>query len=250
MMAAGLAQPSLKGFAGCLLLLQMNWFIKAYLALCILAPILNAFIDVGNERNLRRLVFWFFAFQIFFGWISNAAPFIMGGYSAFSFIGLYLLARYVRLYPPRWAKRSRGFDLAVFSVIIIGDAALCYGFSYMGFGGHSWVLSYISPTVIASALFLLLFFSKLRLQSKAVNFVAASSFAVFLLHTNPNICLQYFKPFAQSLYADYSGLTFLALTALFVLSVYVVAVLIDQPRKWLWRALWPRIERWTLRVRS
>ena len=98
MLSCGLTSLSIKGLAGCFALLQWNWFIKAYIGLYILAPILNAFVNQAEEKTFRNVLICFFAFQTLYAWCSNGAVFFEGGYSTMSFIGLYLLARYVKLY--------------------------------------------------------------------------------------------------------------------------------------------------------
>lgn len=244
MLALGLAVLNKEGIFGCLLMLKWNWFIKAYLGLCILAPLLNAYIEKSGERELRRVLLCFYAFQLLFGWFSTGAEFINNGYSTFSFIGLYLLARYVRLYPSRLTMQSKWVDLSIFGGIIIAESLVSVYVKRMGFDiAEVKLLSYLSPSVILSALYLLLFFSKIKLQSRFVNWMAASSFAVFLLHTNPNIFLQYYKPFAIRLFTEHSGLEYLLLAALFVAGVYVAALLLDQLRKACWKCCEPLLER-------
>ncbi len=97
MLATGYAQLTFKGIAGCLCLTSANWFIRAYAGLYILAPILNIFIEKSSKRTLELFLIAFFIFQSIWGWL-GAAKFVEQGYSTFSFIGLYILARYTRMY--------------------------------------------------------------------------------------------------------------------------------------------------------
>lgn len=98
-----------KGLAACFCLTSDFWFIKAYLALYILSPILNAFINTCTKRQLELVLIAFYAFQTIWGW-SNAVHWVSGGYSTFSFIGLYLLARYLKLFGLQIVKWG-GVDL-------------------------------------------------------------------------------------------------------------------------------------------
>lgn len=105
------------------------------------------------------------------------------------------------------------------------------------------MFTYDNPLVILSSVLLLLAFHRLRFQSKVVNWIATSSFAVFLLHTNPNLCVPYFIPLMNNLYADYSGIMLL-LTMLFVLAlIFMIAVLFDQVRIIVYRSLQPFFEK-------
>lgn len=44
----------------------------------------------------------------------SASAELYRGYSILSFVGLYLLARYIRLYGGRWCKLSPWYDLLIF----------------------------------------------------------------------------------------------------------------------------------------
>lgn len=101
MWGVGLVPLTLKGLAGCLVLLNWNWFIKAYTGLYILAPVLNAFVENSDRKKHLYVLLSFFAFQTIYSWVSNGAVFFESGYSTMSFIGLYLLARYINVYKPR-----------------------------------------------------------------------------------------------------------------------------------------------------
>lgn len=97
----GLVPLTLKGLAGCFVLLNWNWFIKAYIGLYILAPVLNTFVEKSTKKQFLYVLLSFFTFQTIYSWISNGAVFFESGYSTMSFIGLYLLARYINVYKPR-----------------------------------------------------------------------------------------------------------------------------------------------------
>ncbi len=97
MLAAGQASLSLKGIAQCFCLTSSGWFIKAYIGLYILSPILNLFVEKSSKRQLGITLASFYIFQTIYGF-TGAARFIEYGYSTFSFIGIYLLAQYVRRY--------------------------------------------------------------------------------------------------------------------------------------------------------
>ena len=96
---------------------------------------------------------------------------------------------------------------------------------------------YVNPLVIVSSLSLLLFFNGIKLKNKFVNWCAASSFAIYLLHTNPNLFLPYFKPFVIRLYNDYNGVECLLVIFVFLSIIGLVSIIIDQIRKVLWKVI-------------
>ena len=89
------------------------WFLPCYFILFSLAPVLNSFVNVDKKCYLSVLLM-FFAFQLLYGRFGDRGGFL-NGYSAISFIGLYLLARYARV------KGSKifNFPLTLFSFIYI-----------------------------------------------------------------------------------------------------------------------------------
>lgn len=243
MLMTGQATLSLKGIAGCLVLLKDNWFIKAYIGLYILAPVLNAFVKNADKRTFLAVLVSFFVFQTIYGWIGTA-QFFANGYSTMSFIGLYLLARYVKIHTD-YKKITPQLCFAVYVGLTVIISAIAFFSTRVGvtfISGKQY--SYTSPLVIVSALSLLLLFDGLKVKSRFVNWCAASSFAIFLLHTNPNLCERYFKSTVMHLYNNYDGVSCLVMIFIFLLVVSVVAILIDQVRKSLWKTIakrWFRI---------
>lgn len=232
-LALNISLLSIKGVASCFFLLRWNWFIKAYLGLMILAPVINTFIENSSEKKLRNVLLCFYVFQTLYGWLSGVAVFFLEGYSTMSFIGLYMLARYVRLYPNRFTTNSKSFDLMVFISIILIQSIIPFFLLW----SSGMIFSYISPLVILSALYLLLLFSKIHIKSNFINLVAISSFAVFLLHTNPNICEQCYVPTIRKIYNCYYGVECLFMIFIFLVGVFVIAILVDKVRIIIWNLI-------------
>lgn len=241
----GTSSLSKEGLMGCFALTKLNWFIKAYILLYILAPVLNAFVEKASQKDFRNVLIAFFTFEFIYGWIfSGSTQHIQSGYSTISFIGLYLLARYVRLYQPRISLKSKSFYIASLCI-----APICVTAAYITppiWGikttilGSLWI-SYISPYCIAFSMFMILIFSKIQIQSKVINWIAASSFAVFLIHTNPNT-LWHFKDFFIGLYKTTGCFEYWLYTFVILMLIFVTAVVIDQIRIIAWKYLWQKIE--------
>lgn len=102
---------------------------------------------------------------------------------------------------------------------------------------------YVNPLVVIGAAGMVMWASQLRIrQSRLINSVALSSFAVFLLHMNPNISDSLFKPFMISLYERFDGVMCLIVEFLVLVLIFALAVLLDQPRKLLWNCLRRRLD--------
>ena len=229
-LASGVASLSVQGVLQCFCLTPANWFIKAYLLLFILAPVLNAFIEKCDQILHRNVLIGFYLIQTVYGCLFSA-DFFGNGYSTLSFIGLYLLARYIKIYAPKLSQLKKGYDISLYLLC----AALITIITLLGFmvGKNTEILmfTYINPLVIIESVALLLFFSKLKFTSRFINWVAASSFAVYLVHANPNILNGIYKDIIVSIYNSSSGINTFMDIFVFLTGIFILSILIDQVRK-------------------
>lgn len=226
----------LKYFSTLLMLNESDyWFIKSYIGLCIFAPFLNAFIERSNEKGLRSILIVFYIFQTVYGWLSiNGAGWLCGGYSAVPFMGLYLLARYMRLYGNRIVSLSGRFHISVYVGIMLFQAVLAWLVTYMGFPVAGRLFTYTNPLVIVQALSLMLFFNKLSFQSKFINWIAISCVAVYLLHANELVLRTYYGSTIKYIHDCYGMPVSLLAIPAFMIAVFLVAILLDKVRISIW----------------
>lgn len=130
LLLTGDAELSPTGIKGLFALTDLNWFIKAYIVLYILSPILNAYIEKVGEKELRNTIIYFFIFQTIYGCLYSTY-FFSGGYSPLSFIGLYLLARYTKIYKENFLTRN--IYLYTFFAITIFQAIIAFLQKRIGF---------------------------------------------------------------------------------------------------------------------
>ena len=231
---AGIINISLLGLSECFYLRKINWFPKAYLCLFILAPILNKFVEHSTRNDLKKTILAFVVFQTIFGCISDATHFISFGYSTISFIGLYLMARYCRIYGFRFIDKSRNWFFGIYLLISIVLSILGYLCIMNGFYSAFYRLdAYCNPFVIVSSFGLFITFSKFKLKNKFVNTIAASCFAVYLFHSNPNIIERLYTSTIRNLHSV-GGAFSIVYIVLFICAVFVFAILIDKIRILVW----------------
>ena len=233
----GVEQFGWSGLWKCLMLGSNAWFVKCYLGLMIVAPVMNAFVKSADRRTFRNLLILFFVFQSIYGWLSDGAEFIKGGYSVFSFCGLYMLARYIRVYSPRWASMSTASDLMTYVGLSLLTAVIMIAAAYIGKDLFvTLMFKYISPLMIAASVFLLLGFSKKPFVSKPINVIAASCFAVYLFHFM--IFSLYMAPSIRAIaqQSHYSLIGAVKVGGLLVI-FFAGAVMIDQVRILAWNKL-------------
>lgn len=221
-----------------LLLNDVMWFPKSYLLLYCMAPILNAFVEKTEKRLFAKILICFFLFQFAYGWLCGGVGWFMGGYSTISFIGLYLLARYCRLYPMKWMIRFSAsvYLLACLCVSLI-VALGWFVFMMKEIDASRWLQAYNSPFVILQSVLLLLAFNKLSFHSKIINWTAASCFAVYVFHCSPGMLNKYVEV-VNSIHDSNNTFVFLILLTLFIVMVFYISILIDKVRIAVWRRIY------------
>lgn len=211
------------------------WFCKSYIALFIIAPVLNVFCEKASEKKLRSVLIGFYIYQTIFGALTMSDSAIKAGFSTFSFIGLYLLARYFNIYGQRFYR----YSLWIFIISIAGTVLWFYipcrlGIMRLAYTG----LLYTSPLCIISALALLIFVVNLSPKSnKVINWIASSCFAVFLFHICNKWTGEMFVETACKIYNQFSGVVYIIAVTSFISVVYLGGVSVDQLRILVWNII-------------
>jgi surface polysaccharide O-acyltransferase-like enzyme len=212
-----------------LLFHKAGWFVISYVILYLLSPILNKFSEYASKQEFKTFLITYFALLIIFGWIDWSAE-IGNGFSALSFVGMYMLARYAHKY----VTMNYGGRLFIVSVLlntVYGVLKARYDLPYM-------IKDYDNPFIILGAVGLIFYFSHLNVNtSRVINYVARSTFAVYLFHIYPDV-LDWFCGICNDLFVANSGIVCLLKMTAFMLCVYVGSIVIDAPRRLIWRGIW------------
>ena len=213
------------------------WFIQAYLILYCLSPTLNPFIEKSPVRQYLMVLATFFLLEFAFGWASNAnGASFRSGYSAVSFVGLYLLAGFLRRYK-KWHRKlsaSKSFLLYIlFTIIPVSIYFLTKNYMQM--------LSYCSPFVIAASVFFFLTFQKMKLSSQFINSLGTSAFAIFLIHLHPYLCEHYRSSMLWA-YELLGGGFYLVACIVFAICFGLLCMSIDKLRLLTWKPINEKIK--------
>jgi len=215
-------------------LYNMWWFVKSYILLYLLSPILNAFCEKATKREYMMVLVAFYAFTSF-NWLFHFVDWMAKGYCTMSFVGLYLLARFFKLHVSDSIQLKTVallFLYVFFTFLTI--IFVMFGIPYMLMPLEAKEFFYYdSPFVVLASLSLLLFFSKLKIQSSVVNWVAKSCFAVYLLHT-ANYIFPDFKAHLSQYYQNHSYWTYLLYSIVFSVAVFAIGILLDKVRILSW----------------
>ena len=210
------------------------WFVISYIGLYILSPVLNSFIKTASEKQYLFVLSSFFAAEFIYGWIISSDSYD-NGYSTISFIGLYLLARYLRIHSKKITKIKPITCALIYFLLTFIPAVI----SFIGIR-NGWMqlhpLYYSSPFVIAASTFLLLSFSQLTFYNCTINWIARSTFSVYIISMNP-IIVPYFKTEMVLLSESVSAISYSFIVILLSVVSFLICTVFDKLRISSWNLL-------------
>lgn len=217
--------------------LNQYWFLVAYLILYILSPVLNIFCKYVPRSQFKTIILIFFVLQTIYGWFIGDEKWYENGYSPISFIGLYLLARYMRLYPNSFTTLSKNKDIIIYFLIVSIVSIISYFNKRLDVISSDTInmYAYTNPLVIIASTYFLLYFSKLSIQQNSlINWIASSAFAVYLLHCHTLILHKIYCQTIRTYYQQETVLLFFGKTILFIFLIFLISILLDKIRIYIW----------------
>ena len=222
--ASGTTELNLEGIKISLGFYHGYWFIMGYLGLYLISPILNLFIEHATKKEYKIVLLSYFLFQAYYSWLSGWYDYY-NGYSIIMFGGIYLTAAYVRKYPIGFLQKHS-------NTLIIATISLMSCVAYLSlwkFGNAARQIRDDNPLVILLSILFVLSFNKLKFQSRVINWLAASCFAVYLIHFSPYV-YPYLMQGVYYIYTHFDGVIYVALLLLLFFAVYIACTLFDQIR--------------------
>ena len=213
------------------ILLGNLWFVMAFILLYLLAPMMNLFIESLSERQFLFFLMAFLTIQFLHGFVLQVEWFEKG-MSPLTLMSLYLIGRYMRLFPNRYTTMNKWKDLLIYVIVsILG--AVCT-FISVRHGAEGWrFFSYASPTIIIASVFFFLFFTKISFRNSFVNWIAVSAFAVYVMNCEGHFWTFYLST-NHSWWESGSPLAYLIKTILFDVIVFAIAIILDKIRMFFW----------------
>lgn len=178
------------------------WFIVAYLIVYIFSDYINKFIHSLSKPEYKKLLF--IGFLIF-----SVIPFVSGmkllyndGYNFYSFIYLYMVGGYLRMYPLKESYHFKQMSIKKYRYIIIFLFVICgllnyfindFAYKIVGFnefyaevanrifGTH---LVYSTPFAIIQSICFFELFKTIKIRNRLINYISSTVFGIYLLHDN------------------------------------------------------------------
>lgn len=214
------------------------WFVAPYIALMIVSPIINTGLKSISRINLAILLVC--ATLLFVLPITSLSG--MYGKNAFIFIYLYCLGYYLKnniIHHCSKAIYLTGFIISV--IIIFVETVFLAKLGYYE-GTKTLSYSYDNIFIVLAAVFLLLFFSKIDIQSNVINWISISVFFVYIITENENVYSNdNFSIYKLLNVESWQSSNYFILKILSAsVSLFISAIVIDIVR----RMAFSRIEKW------
>lgn len=199
-----------------------SYYIQDYMLLMFFSPLFNLFINKYREKALGyALMLWMIEFGL--ESIFNCdTVFINNGYSLFHFILMYLLSRSLYFHQDKLKMIGKKKWIALYM-----SCALLISFLSLTPYEHTW--GYSNPIAIIESFALFFFFLSFHFHSRKVNWIASSTFAVFILHCQSpiiNVC----RKVDNYVMDTYSYGQYLLIIGFFIIIVFFFCISIDKLR--------------------
>jgi len=177
--------PSLKNY----------WYFTAYFSLFFFIPVINYAINNTPKKILKILAVFIFVLFCCYSLISDSTMNLGGGYSFLWLAVLYGVGAYISKYDSfkKLSAVKCFLGYLICTLLTVASRIAIYFITQKVFGvakGQNLLIKYTSPTMVLSALFLVLAFAKMKVNksfAKVIGFLSPMSFGVYLIHCHPYI---------------------------------------------------------------
>lgn len=233
------------------------WYFTAYFGLFFFIPFANMLIASMSRKSFCILLLTgFFLFSVFgivnFGDLSCSDSFMLSdGYSMWWLLYLYFLGAGIRKYNffmslnPAQAVAGYGCMVGltwmskflIHQILARYDQYLPYSY-YLSVYGENRFITYISPTILLSGLFLFIVCLKISIPQwlhKPLKWISPLLFQVYIIHFHPSVREMLYNRFSS--FSTYSPIMLMACILVVSLGIFVGCICIDWFRQQLFRLL-------------
>lgn len=226
------------------------WFMRTYFCLYVISPLINRLLDQSNTKQWIGIIISLSIVAVYIGMI-HFDDSLNAGKNVVNFTLIYVLGATVKKY-----EMWKLFKRQVYLIAYLGLNAIEM-LVYMIFAGnlvgeafHYGCFQYCSPVLMLNAMMLLCYFLNLNFQSRAVNWLANSALAIYLVHTL--ILYSVIAPVAQSVYEYNSNFVFVfPVVVVFTALISLGCIFVDKlltPVWWAFSKTVPILERLMVKI--
>ena len=201
-----------------------GYFVECYLFLMFFSPVLNAFV----EKEGKRMLYWtlsFWTIEIYFEFLIHDEDLgFSEGYSFIHFVLIYMIGRTIYLYRDvlfnmKESLWSISYLLFVFAIL----------FFYVFLDMRS-AYFYTCPFNVLASCSLFIVFAKRTFYSKWINWIASSTFAVYIIHIHQPV-IHWLRTIDVKILEEYSYSRYILIMGGIIIIIFVGGVLYDKTAK-------------------
>lgn len=229
------------------------WFIKCYVLLYLVAPILNAAIGAFDRKRFQLVLILLIIVNLYFGFYRNW-DFSNYGFSISHFIFMYFIGAFIHKYDRAGEGSSWGCN-PIF-VYIIGSLLLglltILNVKYWHNTTSVWLytVNYNHPLLILNSIGIFLFFSSLKFRSRVINYFAPSVLVVYLIHECEWFSSSYYEMVARCWENCLEGIPRVLFLFIWCIGVFLISVAVDQLRKIVTKPIVEKVVGWYQNVKD
>lgn len=217
------------------------WYMTSYFMMYLFIPMMNKFADAANKKVFTATIVVILVLTTGSLMIKQDGFRLNDGYSPIWLMIMYLVGAYMKKFNVG-AKMKKWLALLLYVISSLCSFILCV-FSKkllkIMLGNDINYLSYTSPFVVLSAIFLFIFFSKLKFGKKTekfINYITPAALGVYLIHTHPLVFNKLMKDIAMPLVNHGTAAMIFGSVAM-ALAVFIICIVIDILRIQLFRLI-------------
>lgn len=199
------------------------WFMKTYVYLYLLSPIVNSYLNQISLKNRLTLLISLLLIACYVG-MTGFDSLLYDGKNVVNFILIYTIGNTLQRYSHLWKRKNRNWYLLCFlclnalsvCVFAIWDSALAAKiFEKVSF-------SYCSIGLIISGILFFMWMGGFNIQSRAINYVARSSLVIYMLHCAPIILYGIISPITLNAIRGIGDSVFLTILWVMLMTTAIV----------------------------
>lgn len=211
------------------------WFLRAYMILYCVSPILNAFINNSTKKNYVFVIILLTILNLLLGYGYAVDGFNPNGYNYQQFIYIYMIGAYLKRYFTQEridACRRKSFGIWGLMAILWGGMTILNAYTPISIW-KPW--TYNNPVVIIGAVGFFCYMMSFHFESRFINYLALSTLSIYLMQTKcfSAYCALLMTPFTNEQIAQFGLLSILCKFAIMIVGVLAfsaLCIVIDQIR--------------------
>ena len=215
------------------------WFVKTYLYLFLVSPMINLWLKNATERQ-RWYMVAVFAFIACYMSTSKGDASLSNGKNLANFIFFYLVGNQLYCYRDKWMNIKTWkiiLGYTSFNLVIMAVVYFMYG-NILGKTMKALSFPYGSPFILVGAVMFFMIIGKQHIQSRFINYVAASSLAIYLIHGSRPYLPQLHREVCEYLQSiTGNNMILLCEYAIYTLLVITACVCIDKCLTPVWKMI-------------